>query len=121
MGTSPLPVDVIRSTIESLEECVKRLETERSAINTKLDQLTTNIEALEAQLAATESQGTRRRKGENLEQVRAVLFSGRGMTASAIAAEMGTASTSVQAVLKKHNQEFYQDAGGLWRRKAEAA
>lgn len=108
---------LVATTLANLKELERRLRHDRDEIDRKMDEVRANINQLTAQAATGSTQKPRRKRGQNLEDIREELRGKpAGLTAAELANRVGIPPSSAQNVLRKNPREFVQGADGLWRR-----
>lgn len=123
MVNDPLPVDLVRSTISSLEDHRARLERERQEVLSRIEQVDKDLSRWRTVLTKQEGQKQpkKRPRGENERLIRELFRDnpGAAYTQKQIADVIGVKPSSVQAVLSKKAEAMGlgQDEDDRWHKK----
>jgi hypothetical protein len=120
--------ELVHGTIADLEQVRESLMAEREKLEKRITAVTMRIRQWQNQLGSTHN-GTsagegraRRRKGENLQSVTAVLQQeppDKGLTMKQVAEKAGIPWSSARNILQSHKDRF-EERGGLWYVKGPA-
>lgn len=115
------------TAVAGLEAYIAQLEQQKREIDQKIAESQEALRALQRQCqngtAGRVAMSVRRKKGENLRQLREVFqeHGGGGWTVGELSAALNVPQSSIQNVLRKNPAEFEQGADGLWRQKGVTA